>query len=134
MPINRSYSWNMARLHGRKDRQEAAMNANSQPGGRWGSALRVLVFSLMTVSAYGQEGRKLIAQPVPVYPQVARFARLSGTVKVQVVIAADGQVKEVKVIGGHPLFVEATLDALKKWKYTPSNSETTAALEFNFRP
>ena len=108
------------------------MKANSQLSGRWGSALRVLVFSLMTVSAHGQEGRKLIAQPVPVYPQVARLARLSGTVKVQVVIATDGQVKEVKVIGGHPLFVEATQEALKKWKYAPSNSETTAALEFNF--
>jgi TonB family protein len=59
---------------------------------------------------------------------------LSGTVKVQVVIAPDGQVKEVKVIGGHPLFVEATLEALKKWRYAPSNSETTAALEFNFHP
>jgi TonB family protein len=110
------------------------MKANSQPGRRWGSAVRVLVFSLMTVSAYGQEGRKLIAQPVPEYPQVARRVRLSGTVKVQVVIAADGQVKEVKVIGGHPLFVEATLEALKRWKYTPGNSETTVALEFSFRP
>jgi TonB family protein len=59
---------------------------------------------------------------------------LSGTVKVQVVIGADGQVKEVKVVGGHPLFVEATLEALKRWKYAPSNSETTAALEFNFHP
>jgi TonB family protein len=110
------------------------MKTNNQPGGRWGSAVRVLLFSLMTVSAYGQEGRKLIAQPVPAYPQAARFARLSGTVKVQVVIGADGQVKEVKVVGGHPLFVEATLEALKRWKYAPSNSETTAALEFNFHP
>jgi TonB family protein len=110
------------------------MKANSQHGGRWGSAVRVLVFSLMTVSAYGQEGRKLIAQPVPEYPQAARRARLSGTVKVQVVIAADGQVKEVKVIGGHPLFVEVTLEALKRWRYTPGNSETIVPLEFSFRP
>ncbi len=110
------------------------MRTSSQPGGWWGSAARVLVFSLMTVSAYGQEGRKLIAQPVPEYPQVARIARLSGTVKVQVVIGADGQIKEVKVVGGHPLFVEATLEALKKWKYAPSNAETSTNLEFNFHP
>jgi protein TonB len=92
------------------------------------------VFSLMTVSASGQESRKLIAQPVPVYPELARRARLSGTVKVEILIAANGQVKDVKVIGGHPLFVDATTDALKKWKYAPSNSETTAELEFNFHP
>jgi TonB family protein len=110
------------------------MRANSQTRRRWGSALRVLVFSLMTVSASGQESRKLIAQPVPVYPELARRARLSGTVKVEVLIAANGQVKDVKVIGGHPLFVDATTEALKKWKYAPSNSETTAELEFNFHP
>jgi hypothetical protein len=40
------------------------MKANGQPRGNWGSTLRVLVFTLVAVSAYGQEGRKLIAQPV----------------------------------------------------------------------
>ncbi len=108
--------------------------SDSQPGGRWGSAVRVLVFSLMTVSAHAQEGRKLIAQPVPEYPQIARRVRLTGSVKVMVVIAADGKIKEVKVIGGHPLFVDATLETLKRWKFAPANSETTAALEFTFRP
>jgi outer membrane biosynthesis protein TonB len=49
-------------------------------------------------------------------------------------IAPDGRVKDVKVIGGHPLFVDATIEALKKWKYAPSNAEATATLEFNFHP
>lgn len=89
---------------------------------------------MAAISASGQEGRKVIEQPVPIYPQLARRSGLSGTVKVQVVIAADGHVKDVKVIGGHPLFVDATVEALKMWKYAPSNSETTAALEFNFHP
>jgi TonB family protein len=117
-----------------KDRQEAAMRANSQSGGGFGNALRVLVFSLMTVSALGQEVRKPIARPAPAYPEVAKRIALSGTVKVQVVIGTDGQVKEVKIVGGHPLFVDATLEALKKWKYAPSNTETTATLEFSFHP
>jgi TonB family protein len=79
-------------------------------------------------------GRKLIALPIPAYPEIARRARLSGTVKVQVLIAPDGSVKDVKVIGGHPLFVAATIETLKKWKYVPSNAEATAVLEFNFHP
>ncbi len=110
------------------------MKANRQPGARWGSALRVLVFGLITVTASGQEARKLIAQPAPEYPMVARRAGLSGTVKVDVVIAADGRVKEVKVIGGHPLFVDSTLEALKRWKFAPSGTETTSTLEFKFHP
>ncbi len=57
-----------------------------------------------------------------------------GVVKVQVVIAAYGQIKEVKVIGGHSLLVNAVEKALQNWKYAPSNGETTASLEFSFHP
>ena len=99
---------------------------------KW-AALGMLVLGL-AITASAQEGRKLIAQPAPAYPEIARRARLSGTVKVQVLIAPDGSVKDVKVIGGHPLFVDATIEALKKWKYVPSNAEASVALEFNFHP
>ena len=95
----------------------------------------VIALGLTSLSAFGQQVvRKVIAQPTPVYPALMRQYRLSGTVKIQVVIAPDGQIKETKVIGGHPAFVEAALEALKKWKYTPTNAETTADLEFNFHP
>lgn len=108
------------------------MRRSIHPGRRW-AALGTLVIGLAN-SASAQEGRKLIAQPAPAYPEVAKRARLSGTVKVEVLIAPDGRVKDVKVIGGHPLFVDATTEALKKWKYAPSNVEATATLEFNFHP
>ncbi len=100
-----------------------------------GGALGVVVFCLIGAACiFGQEGRKVIDHPVPTYPVIAKHANLTGTVKVQAVIGPDGQVKDVKVIGGHPLFVDATLDALKRWKYAPSNSETTVTLEFKFSP
>jgi len=38
------------------------------------------------------------------------------------------------VLGGNPVLVESTLEALKKWRYAPSGSETTTTLEFNFHP
>jgi outer membrane biosynthesis protein TonB len=50
---------------------------------------------------------------------------------VEVVIGANGQIKETKVIGGHPLLVNSTLMALKMWKFAPGNEETTV-LEFTF--
>jgi TonB family protein len=101
-------------------------------GLRW-AAFDMLVLAL-AIAVSAQEGRKPLAQPAPAYPEVAKHARLSGTVKVEVLIAPDGTVKNVRVIGGHPLFVDATIEALKKWKYVPSNAEVTAALEFNFHP
>jgi TonB family protein len=93
-----------------------------------------VALSLTASRVAAQEGRKTVANPTPVYPEVARRLRLTGTVKVQVVIAANGQIKEVKVVGGHPLLVNAVEETLKNWKYAPASSETTASLEFNFHP
>ena len=91
-----------------------------------------LSFAGATLQA--QESRKALNNPTPVYPETARQFRLSGVVKVQILIAPDGQIKDVKVIGGHPLLVNAVQDTLKNWKYAPASNETTATLVFNFHP
>src|SRR5262249_8044289 len=85
-------------------------------------------------SLLAQENRKPVISPSPVYPETARRFPLSGVVKVQITIAPDGQVKDVKVTGGHPLLVNAVQDTLKNWKYAPASTETTASLEFSFHP
>jgi len=46
----------------------------------------------------------------------------------------DGKVKNTNVIGGHPILIGATLDALKEWKYEPAKIETSVTLTFDFRP
>ena len=66
------------------------------------------------------------------YPELARKMNVTGIVKVQVVIAANGVVKSTKLVGGHPLLVEPSLEAVKKWKYEPANEETTETVEFKF--
>jgi TonB family protein len=65
---------------------------------------------------------------------MARKLRLSGVVKLQVVIAPDGKITSTKVIGGHPVLVNAVEETLKNWKYPPTSAETTTQLEFNFHP
>jgi hypothetical protein len=72
----------------------------------------MLVLGLIAINASAQEGRRVIAQQVPAYLEFARRTRLSGTDKVEVLIAQDGRVKQL--IGGHPLFVDATIEALKE--------------------
>ena len=54
-----------------------------------------------------------------------------GTVKVEITIGPDGKIKNI--IGGHPLLINATLDALKEWKYEPAKTETVETLTFDFR-
>jgi len=96
--------------------------------------LLLLGMGLSALNLGAQENRKAISSPTPIYPETARRFRLSGVVKVQVTIAPDGQVKDIKVIGGHPLLVSAVQDTLKNWKYATASSETTALLEFSFHP
>lgn len=90
--------------------------------------------SFAGAGAHAQESRKALNSPTPAYPETARRFRLIGVVKVQVLVAPDGQIKDVKVLGGHPVLVSAVQEALKNWKYAPANGETTVALEFSFHP
>src|SRR5215472_13778507 len=96
--------------------------------------LLAMGFSFAGEGAHAQKVRKTLNSPTPVYPATARQFRLTGVVKVQVVIAPDGQIKDVKVLGGHPVLVNAVQETLKNWKYAPASSETTATLVFNFHP
>jgi TonB family protein len=96
------------------------------------SAIFAAALSLTAPRMSAQESRKALASPTPVYPEVARRLHLAGTVKVQVVIGANGQIKEVKVVGGHPVLVSAVEETLKNWKYAPASGETTTQLQFNF--
>ena len=68
----------------------------------------------------------------PVYPDLARKMNLSGTVKIAVVIAPNGTVKEAKIVGGHPVLAGAALDAAKKWKFEPASVETSGVVDFKF--
>jgi TonB family protein len=99
-----------------------------------GGALLAMALSLGVANLQAQDGRKVLSNPVPVYPDVAKRLRLVGTVKVQIVIGVDGRIKDKTFIGGHPVLVSAVEETLKNWKYAPSSGETTTQLEFNFHP
>ena len=60
---------------------------------------------------------KLVSQTPPIYPPLARQARISGVVRLSVIIAADGTVRNIQVLNGHPLLVPAAIDAVRTWVY-----------------
>jgi TonB family protein len=74
--------------------------------------------------ALAQE-RKAKESVPPTYPEMAKSMRLAGTVKVQITITPQGQVRDAKIIGGHPLLADAAMRAISKWKYEPGPEETT---------
>jgi protein TonB len=54
----------------------------------------------------------------PVYPDIARVARVSGIVVVECTIDPSGHVTDARVVSGHPLLDRAALDAVRQWRYT----------------
>ena len=97
-------------------------------------ALLAVMVAAQTASAQEESARKVKTRVAPTYPELARKMNVSGIVKVQVTIAANGSVKTAKALGGHPLLIEPAVDAVKKWKYEPGKEETTTIVQFNFNP
>jgi protein TonB len=60
------------------------------------------------------------AYVAPIYPDIARAARVSGTVVVECTIDPSGRVVEARVVTGHPLLDESALDAVRQWRYEPT--------------
>jgi len=62
----------------------------------------------------------LVNRVQPQYPPLARQTRISGTVRLHAIISKDGSVQQLEVLSGHPLLVQAALDAVRQWKYRPT--------------
>jgi periplasmic protein TonB len=119
------------------------------PGGSMGGVLGGIIGSTpvavpkvaapqrVRVSAGVQEGN-LINRVTPMYPAIAKAARISGTVILQAEISKQGTIENLRVLSGHPMLVQSALDAVKQWRYKPyllngepTPVETTITVNFN---
>jgi TonB family protein len=78
--------------------------------------------------------RKAKVKVEPVYPDIARRMSIAGTVRLAVVVAPNGTVKSSKAVGGHPVLVNAAMEAMKRWKFEPAAMESSGIVEFKFQP
>src|SRR5207253_6712631 len=58
-----------------------------------------------------------ISRPVPAYPMLARTAHVEGDVQMEITIDENGDVATARVISGHPLLQQASLNAAREWKF-----------------
>jgi protein TonB len=63
---------------------------------------------------------KILRQVSPVYPALARQARISGQVRLEAIIAKNGKIENLQVLSGPPLLVQAALEAVRQWVYRPT--------------
>ncbi len=84
------------------------------------------------------QAAKILRQARPIYPPLARQARVSGVVRLEAVISRGGTVESLQVLSGHPLLVPAALDAVRQWLYQPTllngdPVEVLTQIEVNFK-
>ena len=61
----------------------------------------------------------LQSQVEPVYPLIAKRARVQGQVTLRAIISPQGTIESLQVVEGHPMLVAAAMDAVKQWRYKP---------------
>jgi TonB family protein len=96
-----------------------------------GSLVLPFKASAQDVVAEGSK-RKVRMKVDPRYPALASQMKISGKVKIEATISADGRVVDTRVVGGSPILVNAALDALKQWRFEPASKESTETFEFEF--
>jgi len=89
---------------------------------------------LIPESVSAEDGRRTRIKVNPVYPELARRVNASGSVRLEIQIAPNGEVRSVKALGGHPLLIPAAEDAIRRWRYEPAPETTTTIVEFRFSP
>ena len=87
------------------------------------------------------EAAMLLHQVRPIYPAMARSARITGTVRMKAVIGTDGTIKNLTAISGHPMLVDAAMNAVRQWVYKPTvldgvlmEVNTEIVVHFNLAP
>lgn len=75
---------------------------------------------------------QLIKRVVPVYPVEAKKAGIQGMVVLRVTIEKDGSVSNLKVVRGNPELAKAALDAVRQWRYAPSEKALITEVDINF--
>jgi TonB family protein len=100
------------------------------------AAAVLLVLSLrlvaQTPSAASAAERKVTSRVDPVYPDLAKKMHIHGVVRIEAIVRTNGVVKSTRVLGGNPVLVDAALDAVGKWKFEPSQNETTQVVQVSF--
>ena len=101
-----------------------------QPGGVIGSLISAANHSGNTAPRAEEIPKRLVvsqgvslgmlqSKTEPIYPMIAKRARVQGTVTLRAIISTQGTIESLQVIDGHAMLVSAAVDAVKQWRYKP---------------
>ena len=107
----------------------------------FGFSVGVLLISSLIIGVIGiartaaqVSDRRVITRVEPDYPDALKKLYIGGVVRVEVQVAPNGSVKNVKLLGGNPILGQSTMKAVKSWKYVPAAADETLTVKLEFDP
>jgi TonB family protein len=94
------------------------------------AALALIV--ALTMPASAADARAIKSRTPPVYPEIAKRMRVSGTVRLTVTVDAGGKVTDVQPISGNGMLSIAAEEAVRKWRFEPGDGNSTVEVTVNF--
>lgn len=85
-------------------------------------------------AAQSAPGRRVLKRVEAQYPFILKSRSIGGTVRLKVLVKADGSVKSMEVLGGNAILAAAAQNAVMQWKFAPDVSETTVDVSVVFDP
>lgn len=76
--------------------------------------------------------RAVKTRVAPVYPEIAKRMRISGDVKIQATVDAEGKVTDVKAVSGNSALVNAAQDAVRKWRFVAGSGVSVVEVTVTF--
>jgi len=99
----------------------------------------LLVFAVVLLSYPAsvhsqQAARKVLKRVEAQYPSILKKRGIGGTVRLRVIVRADGTVRETEVLGGGAILADSAQKAVKQWVFTPAADESTLEVSVVFDP
>jgi TonB family protein len=86
----------------------------------------------LAVPVRAADERAVKSRVAPVYPEIAKRLKITGTVEIEATVDADGKVTDVKTLSGNHMLSIAAEDAVRKWRFASAPSQSTVTVSVNF--
>lgn len=95
-------------------------------------AIAIGLILAFTLPAWPADARPVKSRVPPVYPEIAKRMKISGAVRLEAVVNAQGKVTDVKEISGNHMLAIAAEEAVRQWKFAAGDGQTNESVEVMF--
>jgi len=99
---------------------------------RWQHLAALVLVLAFTVPARAADDRTVKSKVPPTYPELAKRMKITGTVRMEATVDAEGKVTAVKTLSGSRALAPAAEEAVGKWRYAPGEGPSTVQVEVIF--